>query len=46
MKPAETGTTLAQRPWVRMAGLAELLLCVMYAAVERLESLRPEGKTA
>jgi hypothetical protein len=29
-----------------MAGLIELLLCVIYAAAELLESLRPREKTA
>ena len=38
-------TTPGQHRQLPMAGLSELLLCVMFAAAELLESLRPREKT-
>jgi hypothetical protein len=46
MKSMSTKASLGQRSWTRMTGLTELLLCIMYAAAEHLESLRPREKTA
>ena len=40
MRPKGTKATLRQRAAARISELAGLLLCLMFAAAERLESLR------
>jgi hypothetical protein len=46
MKSTSTSAGVQPRPSARMSPFTELLLCILYAAAEHLESLRPKEKTA
>jgi len=44
MKSTRTKAGVQLRPADRISGLTDLLLCILYAAAERFESLRPKEK--